>query len=290
MTTPPANTPAKPEALPAPHACDVAYGSHERQTFDLWLAERAEPTPLLFHFHGGGFQAGHKQGFFFPEFVPACLEAGISVASANYRLTPTAPHPAQVHDCVRALQHVRHQADRWNLDPQRVALGGGSAGSGISQWIAYHPDLADLASDDPVSRTSTRVRAVVALNMQCTYHPREVAQIVPGRAYDAVWSRRLAGLPDAWDWDRQGIPAEADQRLRDISPLTHLTAEAPPVFIFHNEANRQPDNIHHPNFGEHLKARLDELGVPCERYLDTDFDSTRAAMAAVVAFLNRHLR
>ncbi|MGY8693772.1 MAG: hypothetical protein ACKVGW_06190, partial [Verrucomicrobiia bacterium] len=47
---------------PAPTLSDVAYGSHERHVFDLWLtkAKGGEPTPLVVYIHGGGFRNGNK--------------------------------------------------------------------------------------------------------------------------------------------------------------------------------------------------------------------------------------
>ena len=67
---------------------------------------------------------------------------GISVVSIDYRLTPEHTFPAQMDDVVRAVQFVRSRAQAWNLDPERIAALGGSAGAHLAAWVALHDDMA----------------------------------------------------------------------------------------------------------------------------------------------------
>jgi acetyl esterase/lipase len=69
----------------------------------------------------------------------------------------TAPFPAPQRDAARAIQFLRSKATVWNIDPARVVAFGGSAGAGISLWLALHADLAETNSPDPVARQSTRL-------------------------------------------------------------------------------------------------------------------------------------
>ena len=142
-------------AKPAPDVLNIRYGPHDRNVLDLWKARAKSglnrPAPLVVFFHGGGFQGGDKSS------IPAllvvrCLEAGISVASANYRLSPKAPFPAPMLDGGRAIQFVRLNAAELGIDPDRIAASGSSAGAGIALWVGFHDDLADPASKDPVAR------------------------------------------------------------------------------------------------------------------------------------------
>ena len=100
-----------------------SYGPHERNVLDLWQAKSATPTPLVVWFHGGGFDRGDKKDI---QSLPidALLEAGVSVISANYRLTPQAKYPDHYHDCARVVQTARLNHDKWNLDPDRIASSG----------------------------------------------------------------------------------------------------------------------------------------------------------------------
>jgi acetyl esterase/lipase len=269
-----------------PTQANVAYGEHERHVLDFWKVESDKPTPLFIWIHGGGFRAGDKKSF--PaDLLKQCLDAGISCASIHYRLSDSAPYPAQMLDSARAVQFLRSKATEWNLDPTKFAAGGGSAGSGISQWLAYHDDLADPKSDDSVARQSTRLSCVFPINMQSTYDPREIKRIIPGDAYKHPALPPFFGRPEGWDWDTDPIDEKLDAMLKDASPITHLTKDDPPVFLMQNAKAATPGNIHHPKFGEHLKAAADKLGVECVARLDTDYESTSAAYADMVKFMQK---
>lgn len=253
-----------------PNYADVAYGDHERQVYDLWKSRSTDRAPLLIYIHGGGFMQGNKNKI-------ACihmerwLDDGFALASLHYRLTDAAPFPAQMHDAARAVQHIRYFASDYGIDPQRIACAGGSAGSGISQWIGFHDDLADPTSDDPVARESTRISAVGAINMQCTYDPRIIREIVPGDAYQHKAMKRLFNVGDDFDWDKDCISDEVDQRINACGPLSLLNDGIPPVFMCNFAGNEHSGNIHHPNLARHLDAELTRRGLDHEFHLDGDF-------------------
>ena len=280
------NTAKKPAPPAETTEANVAYGNHVRNVLDFWKAESSKPAPLFIWIHGGGFRAGDKSSI--PgDLLKQCLEAGISCASINYRLSEHAPYPAQMLDSARAVQFLRSKAGEWNLDAKHFAAGGGSEGSGISQWIGYHEDLADPKSNDPIARQSTRLSCVFPINMQSTYDPREIKRIIPGEAYKNPALLPLFARPDGWDWDRDPVDEKLDAMLRDASPITHLTKDDPPVFLMQYARAATPGNIHHPKFGEHLKEAADKLGVECVAKLDTDYDSTTAAYADMVKFMKK---
>jgi len=271
---------------PAPTKADVAYGEHERNVIDFWQAESSSPAPLFVWIHGGGFRGGDKSSI--PaELLRLCLETGISCAAINYRLTDAAPHPAQMLDSARAIQFLRTKAAEWNLDPKRFAAGGGSAGSGISQWLGFHEDLAEPESDDPVKRQSTRLSCVFPINMQSTYDPRDIAKIVPGKAYEHPALVPFFGRPEGWNWDTGEIDAALDAMLKDASPINHLSKDDPPAYALAYAGAETPGNIHHPNFARHLKEAMDKLGIECVLRMDKDFESMAAAHADMVEFLKK---
>jgi acetyl esterase len=268
---------------PAPTHADVSYGPHERNVVDFWRAETEDPAPLLVFFHGGGFRGGDKRAIN-NTILDTCLEAGVSCAAANYRLSGQAPYPAQMHDSARAIQFLRSKAEEWNIDKTRLSAYGGSAGSGISLWLAFHDDMADPKSDDPVSRQSTRLTCAIGLQMQDTYDPRVIREIIPGPAYDNVALKLLHGLPETWDWDKDEIDASLGARLEDCSPITHLTPDDPPVFLYHRKEQETLGNIHHANFGRHLKTAMDKLGIECVHQMNSDYESNDEAFKDVAAF------
>ena len=269
-----------------PTYADVKYGEHEALAIDFWQAESKKPTPLFVWIHGGGFRGGDKKSVP-PVFLKEFLDAGISVASINYRLTGVGPYPLQMNDSARAIQFLRSKAGEWRIDPTRLAAGGGSAGSGISQWLAFREDMADPKSKDPISRQSTRLTCILPVNMQSTYDPRVIKEIIPGDAYMNSAMIPFYGRPEDWNWDTGEIDAELDALLKDASPINHLTADDPPVFLIHYERSNTPGNIHHSNFGKHLKEAMDKLGIECVRRMDTDYDSMNEAFEDMAKFVEK---
>jgi acetyl esterase len=263
--------PQQQPPLPAPDHSDIKYGPHERNVLDVWLAKSATPTPLAIYYHGGGFRAGDKRTLN-PELLMKLRATGISVAAANYRLSDAAPYPAQMLDSARALQFLRLNAKNYNIDPTRIGAFGGSAGAGISQWLAYHKDLADPRNSDPVLRQSTRLSAIAPFAAQSSYDPRFIKKLMnTNQVHPALVA--LFGMSS---------PADADNPrffplFEDSSPINHLTADDPPILVFYSQRNDPlPPNssgeqhIHHPKFGFLLKEKADKLGVSCELILRED--------------------
>ena len=249
---------------PAPTHADVRYGEHPRNVLDLYLAKAEQPTPLVIFIHGGGFRQGDKKGVS-ARLIRLLHEDGISVASLNYPLTDTEHFPRQMHDPARAVQFLRYNAKKWNLDPARFGATGGSAGAGISLWIGFHDDMADPKSADPIARQSTRLTAMAVTGAQISYDPRWIQKHVGGRAHEHPALMPLWGVT-ASEMDSP----KAHKVFHDVSPINYLTADDPPVWAIYREpfgdlpADAKPgDGIHHPRFGEQLKKQMDALGVKC---------------------------
>lgn len=248
---------------PAPELKNEKYGPHERNVLDLWKTKSDAPTPLVIFIHGGGFRAGSKEGVS-AGVIRGCMAAGISVAAINYRYSQQAPFPAPFLDCARAVQFLRSKAKEWNLDPERFGATGGSAGAGMSLWLAFHDDLADPKSDDPVLRESTRLRCAVVLQAQTSYDPRWIQKHVGGRAHEHPALLQLYGLkPD------EASSEKASKLFEEASPLTHLTKDDPPVFLGYKGKDQPNDKqpgagIHSEKFGAALKSEMDKLGIACE--------------------------
>lgn len=249
-----------------PTHANVSYGPHERNVLDLYLAESDTPTPLVLYIHGGGFQGGDKRTLS-PAAARAYRDAGWSVAALNYRLTNTAPAPAAYLDCARALQFLRHHARKWNLNPALVASTGGSAGAGTSMWIAFHDDLADPDSNDPIARESTRLTCIAVSNGQSSYDPRFAEQIgIPRPNFE----RHSFFLPFYGITRDEIDTSEAYRRYEAAAPITYLTKDDPPAFLEYSFADERVTSdsslglvVHHPRFGIALKERMDELGIEC---------------------------
>jgi acetyl esterase len=89
------------------------------------------PSPLLVYLHGGGWVVGdldtHEQPCRF-----LAREADVRVLAVDYRLAPEHPFPAAVEDAVAVVRFAIEEAERLGTDPERVAVGGDSAGGNLA--------------------------------------------------------------------------------------------------------------------------------------------------------------
>ncbi len=140
-----AKRPDRNRARPKPTHADIKYGDHPRHAIDLYLVESDEPTPLLIYIHGGGFVGGDKRTVSLG-LIASMHKEGISVAGIHYRFIREHRFPVPFTDSARAIQFLRHNAEKYNLDASRFAATGGSAGAGISLWLATRDDMAGCFS------------------------------------------------------------------------------------------------------------------------------------------------
>jgi acetyl esterase/lipase len=276
-TKAPGKTEAKAPAQAPPTLANVPYGTHERQVLDFYKADSSQPTPLLFYIHGGGWVNGDKGRV---ANLDKYLAAGISVVSINYRYNTQAQEagvkpPVQwpLHDAARALQFVRSKASQWNIDKQRIGASGGSAGACSSLWLAFHPDMADPNSADPVARESTRLWCAAVVGAQTTLDPKQMKEWTPNSRYgghafgfmpdpsdtktrDTQFAQFLAGRDNVLPW------------IKEYSPFEHVSADDPPIYMFYSAppamGQEQKDPTHTANFGVKLEEKLRSVGVPCE--------------------------
>ena len=275
------NKPARGTAQTAPpkqkptHA-NVKYGEHKRQVFDLWLADSAKPTPLAIYIHGGGFKSGSKEKLSSAN-LTRLLQAGISVAAINYRLLGTHPLPTAHHDARRALQTMRSRAGEWNIDKDRVAAFGGSAGAQICMWLAYSDEMAKPDSSDPIERESTRLSCVATAGGQTSNSAEFWRETIGPLLGDENQVESLV-LPLNGETDREKIRIaqwgaktleEANKTAARHAALEIVSADDPPIFMSYGmspDAKLPTDPkrvrgwlIHHVNLGFALRKKTDAL-------------------------------
>lgn len=261
---------------------NVKYGENERNVFDIWLADSETPTPLAVYIHGGGFKGGSKEKLKV-EKIAALLDAGISVAAINYRYVTTDPLPTAHHDARRAIQFMRSKADEWNIDTNRVAAFGGSAGAQICMWLAYSDDMADATSDDPVERESTRLLCVATAGGQTSaerdFYIDNILPLMGENVPIEVLVKSFNGENDPEEirmkmWGADSLE-EVDEATRKCSALRLISPDDPPIFMSYGMAPdaKKPSGdkdrlrgwlIHHVVFGTNLKEKADELGVEAD--------------------------
>lgn len=255
--------------VPKPTLANVPYGSHKRQVLDFWKADSDRPTPLVFVIHGGGWQGGEKERVNRFVNVEGLLAHGISVTAINYRLVQQAnaagiqpPVKAPLQDAARALQFVRRKAAEWNIDKSRIGAAGGSAGACSSLWLAFHDDLADPQSSDPVTRESTRLTCAAVIGAQTTLDPQQMKEWTPNSKYGGH-AFGLKGFTEFLANREKLLPW-----IAEYSPYALVTADDPPVYLAYNAppalGQPQKDPTHTANFGVKLHEQCKAMGVPCD--------------------------
>ncbi len=95
----------------------------------------ATPLPALLWIHGGGYIVGSADGADLQ--VKTIVDAtGCAAVAVDYRLAPETPHPGPVEDCYAALKWLYLNAHDFGVDPARIAIGGDSAGGGLTAALA----------------------------------------------------------------------------------------------------------------------------------------------------------
>jgi acetyl esterase len=255
---------AEKSSLRKPTHGNVSYGPHKSNVLDLWLAESARPTPLVVFIHGGGFVGGDKSQAR-PQDLQRCLDARVSFMTINYRFRKDAPVQDILRDAARAIQFVRFNAARYNLDPKRIAAYGGSAGAGTSLWLAVHDDLADPNNTDPVLRQSSRIVAAGCINGQATYDLVEWEKVI-GK-FKPEWRNGPDEDVEFYHFkshDDFNTPA-GQKILDDCSMLRQITKGDAPIFMTCSLADTEPNSrnhlLHHPRHMQAVKQKCDEAGV-----------------------------
>ncbi len=224
---------------PTATKADIAYATTSpAQTLDIWQPTGSTaPAPLVIYIHGGAFKGGDKA--MVGGKVQPLLDAGYAVASLNYRLSGEAPFPSGAQDVKAAVRWLRANASTYNLDPNRFAAWGESAGGNLVALLGTTSDQETVLDDAKLGNadTSSAVQAVVDW-----YGPTDFAQM------DTQASSGDGGCTSPETHDPASSPESlwvggAVQENKDVvaqaNPITYIaTATKLPAFsIAHGDAD-----------------------------------------------------
>jgi alpha-L-fucosidase 2 len=211
-------------------------------TMDYYAAKGKGPHPVAIVIHGGGFTGGTSKNNSEAYCADFLAPAGYAVFSVNYRLAPEHPYPAMVEDVERAVRFIRHHARRWNADPRRIALVGGSAGGYLSNMAGVRKSRGIKNAPDPVDREDARVQAIVTL-------------FGPSDFRNGEFTGNIAALlgPLA---AKIGVAAA----LAEASPVMHIDGSEPPFLLIHGDKDEAVPIVQ----STHLQAALKAARVRCD--------------------------
>lgn len=215
---------------------------------DLYRSENlAEAHPLIVWVHGGAWRRGHRGAV--P--IKKLLKEGYVIASVDYRLTPVAPFPANVHDIKAAIRFLRTHAKQYGIDPNRITIAGASAGGHLAALVGVtNGSKMHEGSVGDLLNASSDVQAVVSF-----FGASDLLTIL-GQSTPHGLSVRVPAL----ELLLGGSPVEKDKLARLASPLHQLDPKDPPLMLIHGDEDPQMPYEQ----SELLQAACDKTKVPCE--------------------------
>ena len=230
---------------------DVPYGPFPEETMDLYFPCDGEgPFPVIVMIHGGGWCDGDKT-YWEPNGGIKSVAFGFAVASINYRLGPVHPHPAQIQDVKAAIRFLRANAERYHLDPTRIATWGGSAGghlAALAGTAAHQPEFTDLSLGNAEEDES--VQAVVDW-----YGPIWVDRMAQDFEEQHVYvDASLGSVSERMFKLLRCTPETLHEKAVAFSPATDITKDCPPVLIQHGTSDPVVPYLQSVRFDEALSA------------------------------------
>ncbi|MCM2372531.1 alpha/beta hydrolase [Aporhodopirellula aestuarii] len=254
-----------------------------RLTLDVYRPEKAvSPSPAIVMYFGGGWQNG-RPGLFAP-LAQALAQRGYVCVVPEYRLSGEAPFPAAIHDAKAAVRWTRTFAKRFNIDAERIACLGGSAGGHIAGFVAATNGSSDYEGDGDHRTASSEVQAsVVMCGPMNLLDPKTVDGIEAA-------AKRPEGHPTI-DFLQGQTPSSNRSLYREASPISHAGPHLPPMLFIDGELDNPGTRY------RELRVILDQHNIPNEFVMMPDAPHPFWAnqlwfmptVDAVDAFLNKHL-
>jgi acetyl esterase/lipase len=241
---------------------DVIYGRKygTALTMDVFTPTKdGNGAAIVFAVSGGFFSSHEAIG---PGLARPFLNRGYTVFAVVHGSQPRYQVPEIIQDMNRAVRFIRHHAKDYGIDPERMGVTGGSAGGHLSLMLGTAGSKGDSKARDPVDRESSRVQAVACFfpatdflnfggpgkeKIRATDHDPRFGASFDYREPDT--KTRL--------WERVTDDTKLREITRAISPIYHITADTPPIFIIHGDQ----DQLVPLQQSESFVAKLKEAGV-----------------------------
>ncbi|MBR5496668.1 MAG: alpha/beta hydrolase [Clostridia bacterium] len=225
---------------------DIAYGTHERQTVDIFLPEiPCSDSGIIFYVHGGGWTMGDKT-VHHPDAEHFC-NLGYICASMNYRYIDKETNIFdELDDITSALKTVKITLAEHGFNVEKMIISGGSAGGHLSLMYAY-----TRMNEAPIKPVAS-----------CVYCPAvdcsktDFLMGISGEFED--WKNGILSFAAGVNINKENFSDETRQTaLKKISPVTYVSENCVPTAVFQGKLDDLVPNEHIKNFID----ILDEYGI-----------------------------
>jgi acetyl esterase/lipase len=232
---------------------NIPYGPQGvRQQLDIYRPQSlpADGCPVLLQIHGGAWMMGDKANQALPLMYALASRGWICVA-ANYRLSPSVGFPTHLLDCKEALCWIREQGDQYGMNPDFIAVTGGSAGGHLAALMGLTANQPEYQPLHPT--TDTSVQACIPFygiyDFLVRYNQHSNRRTYEDFLTGKVLHETLQDNPALWD---------------QASPVAQIHADAPPFMVVHGSR----DILASVTEGRVFSAKLGEVSKSAVVYLE----------------------
>lgn len=225
---------------------DQQYRTNDKDAYlDVFYPEgTSQPLPAVVWVHGGGWVSGSKDQV--DNYLKILASHGYTAVGVNYSIAPEHKYPTPLYQVNDALDYLQHNAERFNIDTDRIVMAGDSAGSQIVAQIANIITSPEYARDIGIN-PKLEASKLVGLLLNCG-------------AYDLAlpdYNGPFGGFLNTVLWAYSGTKDFLnDPNLKHASVVNYVTSNFPPAFI--TAGNDDPLEEQSTEFAK----KLESLGVP----------------------------
>lgn len=206
------------------------------------------------------------------------LAAGYTVFALNHRAAPRFQYPDQVADVQRAVRFIRHEADRYGIDREKIGAIGGSSGGHLVSMLGVLNGNENRMDEDPINQESGKVQCVIAVEAPSDFIEWDGAEHFLGVRYK-----------------ERTQPNTIENRLAlEASPTTHVSPDDAPILLVHGDADTDvPFRLSELFFKRLTDASVSSrfIRVPGGQHAFQFFDKRPKDLNDIyVKWFNQHLR
>lgn len=229
-----------------PYAGDTVL----KHLLDIYLpANHKKNTPLVVWIHGGAWMLNDKYAdmSYMQNTVKSFIDSGYALASIDYRYSTTAVFPAQIQDCNEAVQFLYDHAVKYDLDKNRIALIGFSAGGHLASLMALSNNNDVQEFYPPGKKINFKIRCAFDF-----YGPSDLVMLATNPDTSVNNERNPVSILLG------AMPVDRPDLARIASPVTYVDKNDPPFLIVQGEKDESVPNTE----SKILSSWLTLAGVP----------------------------
>ncbi len=237
-----------------------------------------EPMPVVVWIHGGAWSGGSKSSG--TSLLTPLAEKGYYCFSVEYRFSGEAIWPAQIQDCKCAIRWMRAHAGKYNIDPNRIGVWGGSAGGHLVALMGTAGDVRMLEGKGGWQDQSSRVNAVCDW-----YGPTDFLWFYDHAKEHVLFADMFKNKQgqDLFEQLVGGPATELPGLCKQASPLSYVSKDDPPFLIMQGDKDQLVPMVQ----SEMLNDALKNAGVTCELMIMKGKGHELFPVEPVIAFFDK---